>query len=92
MKKPHDKPKDLTSTFKERSSTHGDFAENALITVQIRKLYRETGNWSNLVPEQQLALDEIALKIARILSEGSEPGVHWHDLQGYAKLAEDADV
>ena len=83
---------DLTITFKQRSGTHGTFTENGRIAMQMRELFRSTGNWQALNPAQQLALDEMALKLARILSTGADPHFkeHFHDLQGYAKLAEDA--
>ena len=83
---------DLTITFKQRSGTHGTFTENGRITMQMRELFRSAGNWQSLNSAQQLALDEMALKLARILSTGADPKFkeHFHDLQGYAKLAEDA--
>jgi|KBSMisStandDraft_5_1062788.scaffolds.fasta_scaffold4881817_1 hypothetical protein len=84
---------DLTITFKQRSSTHGDYAENARIAISLRQTLRNSGNWDSLSPGQQLALDEIALKIARIVSLGAgQTKEHWHDIQGYAKLGEDACV
>jgi hypothetical protein len=83
---------DLTVTFKQRSGTHGRFNENANIAMQTRKLWHSTGNWQALAPAQQLALEEIALKVARILSTGADPHFkeHWFDIGGYAKLGEDA--
>jgi len=87
-----DKSQDLTVTFAQRGGTHGSFAENAQIAMTLRSIMRATGNWENLLPEQRLALDEIALKLARILSLGSAHNFkeHWHDIQGYAKLGENA--
>lgn len=58
----------------------------------LREEMRVMGNWNALHSSQQLALDEIALKLARILSPGADPHLkeHWHDIQGYAKLGENA--
>lgn len=83
---------DLTITFKQRDSTHGAYAENARITGEMRNILRTAGNWNDLAPTQRLSLDEIVLKIARIVSRGADPHFKdgWHDIQGYAKLGEDA--
>jgi hypothetical protein len=83
---------DLTITFKQRSGTHGSYSENARLTGMLRDIMRATGNWDKLLPAQRLSLEEIALKLARILSTGADPHFkeHWHDIQGYAKLGEDA--
>jgi hypothetical protein len=83
---------DLTITFKQRGSTHGSYADNARLTSIFRDVLRGTGNWDKLAPAQRLSLDEIMLKVARILSAGADPHCkeHWHDIQGYAKLGEDA--
>lgn len=82
----------IEDTIKQRGSTHGDFRENAVISQDLRTRMRAANNWNKLRPAQQQALDEIALKIARILSEGADPAFteHWHDIQGYAKLGEQA--
>jgi hypothetical protein len=83
---------DLTVTFKQRGSTHGSYEENAEVTMAIRNIMRTAGNWNNLSMAQRLSLDEIALKLARIVSKGADPHFkeHYHDIQGYAKLGEDA--
>lgn len=82
----------VEQTLAQRGSTHGDFAENAVVAGAIRSTMRNAGNWKMLPAAQQLALDEIALKIARIVSSGApvdfkEP---WLDIQGYGKLGEKA--
>jgi hypothetical protein len=46
-------------------------------------------NYQALTPDKKQALDVIADKIARILSGDPEYKDNWHDIQGYAKLAED---
>lgn len=45
--------------------------------------------WDRLSAVQKQALTVIADKIARILSGDPNYGDNWHDIQGYAKLAED---
>lgn len=45
--------------------------------------------WEYLDPVKRQALTVIADKIARILSGDPNYDDNWHDIQGYAKLAED---
>lgn len=80
----------IESILRQRSTTHGSFGENARITDGIRNLIRSGGNWGNLCPVQRLALDEIALKMARIVSSGSNVTEfeHWNDISGYGRLPE----
>jgi len=75
----------LSSILEQRGNTHGSFSDNARIATATRELWRDTANWSKLRPTQRLALEEIALKIARILSAGSDCSnpEHWHDGAGY---------
>jgi len=70
----------------ERGRTHGLFSDNGQIAQDTRELWRRAPNWHALQAEQQLVLDEIALKVARLLSTGSDPNFveHWDDIAGYA--------
>lgn len=71
----------------ERGRTHGDFRENAKFANRARDLLRSMQpGWDNCSPEQRLALDEIMLKIGRILSGSAAEKEHWDDIEGYAKL------
>lgn len=72
----------------DRSKTHGSFTDNGRIASRTRTDWRNTPNWNNLLPEQQLILDELALKVARVLSTGSAHlnPEHWDDIAGYGKL------
>lgn len=74
----------------QRGRTHGLFQDNAVYTNSTRHIWRSSPNWDKLHPEQRLALDEIALKVARMLSSGADPDnkENWLDIQGYAKLGE----
>lgn len=80
---------DVKDTLNDRGKTHGKFSDNADLTVILRYELRRAPGWKRISNVQQLVLDEIMLKVARILSEGapvtfSEP---WHDIAGYATLA-----
>jgi len=71
----------------ERANTHGDFAQNAAISQDIKSLFR-LYNYLTLAPVHVEALDMIALKLSRILSGHSGFKDHWADIAGYAKLGE----
>ncbi len=80
-------PSNLDAVMSERGSTHGDFGDNATIALQTRELWRaQKPGWSNCTAEQRLALEEIALKVARILSGGQDVKEHWLDIAGYSTL------
>ena len=79
----------LAQTLAERGSRYGDFTDHARICQNIKRaMYTEDG-WSRLTDVQKQSLEVIADKMGRILSGDPEYGDNWHDIQGYAKLAED---
>ena len=76
-------------TLKDRQTKYGEFTENAVISQDIKKLYRTQPNfYEELAPDQQEALDIIASKISRILTGNPNYPDNWHDIQGFAKLVE----
>lgn len=78
----------IDETLSTRNSTHGDFAENARIAQEFKNWLREQPGYRNLTHVQMEALDLIATKLARILSGKASYDDHWHDIAGYAGLAE----
>ncbi len=79
------KPQDI---LEERQETHGDFAEVAEISQELKDYFRQKASWYDLTYVQREALDNIAQKTARIFSGNPNFADHWVDIQGYAKLAE----
>jgi Domain of unknown function (DUF6378) len=79
----------VNETLKTRQTTHGDFRENAQIMQATKDLWRMHPGWEKLDPVKREALDMIALKVGRILSGNPEVRDHWHDIAGYAVLAEE---
>ena len=84
----------------EREKTHGDFRLNAIISQTIKGAFvspyqispataAET-SWTKLPVTQREALDQIALKISRILSGGYMHKDNWVDIAGYAHLGGEA--
>ena len=79
----------VEKTLEERGARYGDFTDHALIAQEIQDVMRAAPGWGRLTAVQRQALTVIADKQARILSGDPNYTDNWHDIQGYAKLAED---
>lgn len=79
----------IEDTLTERGARYGDFTEHASIAQELQTAMRTRNGWQRLTPDKKQALTVIADKIARILSGDPEYRDNWHDIQGYAKLAEE---
>lgn len=94
----------IEKTLAERGGRYGDFSDHAKIAQDLQKVMHnarraspvvghpdafKVGSWEVLSDVQRQALTVIADKIARILSGDPNYSDNWHDIQGYAKLAED---
>ena len=80
---------DVAATLAERGARYGDFSDHAVIAQGIQDVMRRTAGWDRLTAVQKQALTVIADKQARILSGDPNYRDNWHDIQGYARLAED---
>ncbi len=78
----------IKETLKERSTTHGDFGENAKLSRNLKTCI-EQFKTVHLSHRQHEALDAICAKIARICTGNPEHADSWHDIAGYATLIED---
>lgn len=68
----------------QREDTHGDFEDNA---GTVCALIRAMGDSIQDMPEvQNVALSQVALKIARIVNGDNLSDEHWKDIAGYANL------
>lgn len=72
----------------ERQASHGKFADNARVSQALKHALRAGVNWDDLPFKQREALDQIAVKMGRIVSGDPGHSDHWHDIQGYALLGE----
>lgn len=79
----------INETLKERGSRYGDFSDNALVSEGIMDLLRSQEGYQNLRPVHKAALNVMAQKMSRIVNGDPEGKDNWHDIEGYAKLAED---
>lgn len=92
----------VENTLAERGSRYGDFTDRAELAQELQDImrgFRKPGPqgqivnpWAKLDSVKRQALTVIADKIARILSGDPNYTDNWHDIQGYAKLAEDRCV
>jgi hypothetical protein len=83
-------PGTLTLTLKDRGAEYGDYREMAELAQRIKDLMRsDETHWFKLAPHERESLDMIALKMARIVCGRHSQQDSWHDIRGYAKLAED---
>ena len=71
----------------ERQKTHGNFAENALISQNLKNVFHSLPGWQNLNNEQKEAVEMMCMKFSRIFSGKSDERQHWEDVEGYAHLA-----
>lgn len=80
-----------TDTVAARAATHGNFNLQGSFAAVVKRMARESPNYSELEPRQGEALDMMITKIARILYGDAQHRDHWVDIQGYAKLGEPND-
>ena len=81
----------IEETLEERGKVHGDFVANAIYAQQLRAVFRRSPRWPHLSEVNREALDQVAGKLARVLAAPNPSRVdpdHWHDVAGYATLAE----
>ena len=79
---------DPDETIAARQKTHGDFAYNAFLMQKFKDGFRAEPGWKKLSPVQREVFDMFALKLSRILTGDPTNADHWHDVCGYARLAE----
>ena len=78
----------ITDTLNDREKKYGSFAANAHIAQGMKNVARSTGGWYDLPEDQREALDMIFNKIARQINGAKDYPDNFHDIAGYAMLAE----
>lgn len=76
----------IQDTLNERQHTHGSFAANAHCAQTLKGIIHEYAG--DLTEVQLEALENICQKISRILVGNPNHSDNWHDIAGYATLAE----
>lgn len=82
-------PVSVDLTLVERGNRYGDFTHHAELTQDIKACMQGMPNWPKLSPAHREALEMIAHKMGRILNGDPNYKDSWHDICGYAKLAEE---
>ena len=76
----------IDNILREREKTHGDFAQVAATAQAIKGVFFTTPNWPKMTSAQAEGLEQIALKLARILCGNPAEPDHYADIMGYAQL------
>lgn len=76
----------IETILDERKKTHGDFADHARITQNIKAMICNEPNYGKLSAMQREGLEMIAHKIGRILAGNPDHHDHWDDISGYARI------
>lgn len=80
----------IENTLDERGQRYGDFNGHARITQDLKDAMSNHDKWYELSPAHREALEMIAHKIGRIINGDPTYSDSWHDIQGYARLGEQA--
>ena len=81
----------VQDTLNQRKSQHGDFSNVADVSQSLLQTVQKLRpqQWEELTAVQRDALTMILHKVARIMCGDPNHADHWHDIQGYARLAEE---
>ena len=79
----------LACTLAERKAIYGDFTDHARIAEAINQALMSGSGWQKASPAQREALRIIANKLGRIVNGDPNYADSWHDIAGYATLAEE---
>lgn len=72
-------------TIEERAKIRGDFREQAEVSQRLKDIFH-VAKWDALSDAQREALDNMANKMARILTGDPNEADSWLDLAGYSTL------
>lgn len=79
----------VNDTLKERGKRYGEFISHASISQEMQETMQNTEGWYERPGWVRESLTMIVHKIGRVLNGDHNYKDNWHDIQGYAKLAED---
>ena len=78
----------ITDTLNDREKKYGSFAANARIAQDLTGVVRSSMVWYELPETQREAIEMIFHKIARQINGAKDYPDNFHDIAGYAMLAE----
>lgn len=77
-----------TIAARENAPGYGPFAVHAKAEQDLKNAMRSQPGWELLNDVQKSAAEMIVHKLARILNGSADYDDNWHDISGYASLAE----
>jgi hypothetical protein len=81
---------DVARTLQDRKAEYGDwYQDGGLADKLISLLENEADHWDEIPGFMRQSIRMILVKIARVCSGNPHNKDSWHDMQGYAKLAEE---
>ncbi|OED35018.1 hypothetical protein AB832_06575 [Flavobacteriaceae bacterium (ex Bugula neritina AB1)] len=79
----------ISNVLNERRSTHGNFKDNARLTIELQEIIRSHENYKNMSYSHKLSLNMILHKVSRIVCGDHNFLEHIVDIIGYAKRLEE---
>ena len=79
----------VQALISERHATHGNFADNARISQNLKAMLHGEDAWAGLKPWQQESLDMICSRMGRILAGNPAHPKHWFGIINFANLGLD---
>lgn len=79
---------EIDNTLNERGARYGNYSDVASTTQQLMSIAESGANYKHLNAEQKTSLFMIFNKIARAVNGDPDYEDNWHDIAGYATLAE----
>ena len=76
----------VDETLEDRGNNYGEYKDQAALSQQIKRVFRDAASYPDLLTYQRESLDMIANKLARILNGNPAYADSWHDIAGYATL------
>ena len=80
--------KDISATLDEREQTYGDFSVLSQSVEQMESSIKSLPGWQKASPAHRESAHMIIQKLARAFNGNPHYSDSWHDIAGYAKLAE----
>jgi hypothetical protein len=79
----------IDTTLASRGNRYGDFTDNARVSQTLKKWLWTQKGWGKLDDTKRESFEMISQNISRILNGDPNYTDNWHDIAGYATLAEE---
>lgn len=78
----------IEETLTERETRYGSYKNHAETTQLLKSAVQEHPNYYDMSSDKRESVEMILHKIARIINGNPDYKDNWHDIAGYATLAE----